>query len=81
MLGLAFKPNTGDAGEWPAVALVEALLAKARASLHDSVAMGTARATFGDTIARAYDAAQDGDAVFNGYRLESVQSLNLEIVD
>ena len=63
--GLAFKPNTDDVREAPAVYLIEELLklgAKVRA--YDPEAMGHVKTQFGDTVYFAndqYDALVDAD--------------------
>ncbi len=65
--GLAFKAETDDMRESPAIPLVEGLLAAgARVQAHDPKAMETARAVFGDRIAYAadpYGAADGADAL------------------
>jgi UDPglucose 6-dehydrogenase len=75
--GLAFKPNTDDMREAPALALIEALLAGGAAVVaHDPVAMDEGRRIFGDRIAFAassYDALDGADALvvvtdWNEYR-------------
>ncbi|MBV9647524.1 MAG: UDP-glucose/GDP-mannose dehydrogenase family protein, partial [Candidatus Eremiobacteraeota bacterium] len=67
LLGLAFKPQTDDVRESPAVALARALLeAGASIAAHDPVAAQTARETLGDAVtyvADEYDAANDADAL------------------
>jgi len=75
--GLAFKPNTDDMRESPALALVDALLeAGADVIAHDPVAMDEARRRLGDRIAfveNGYDAIEGADALvvvtdWNEYR-------------
>ena len=75
--GLAFKPNTDDMREAPALVLVEALLkAGAGVVAHDPVAMHEAKRRLGDRIAFAdngYDAIDGADALvvvtdWNEYR-------------
>jgi UDPglucose 6-dehydrogenase len=75
--GLAFKPNTDDMREAPALVLIEALLAAgARVTAHDPVAMPEARRRLGDRVAYAetgYAALEGSDALvvvtdWNEYR-------------
>ena len=75
--GLAFKPNTDDMREAPALTLVEELLAAgATVVAHDPVAMPEAKRRLGDRIALAdssYAALEDADALavltdWNEYR-------------
>ena len=75
--GLAFKPNTDDMREAPALTLIDALLkAGANVTAHDPVAMDEAKRRLGDTIqfaATSYDALVDADALvvvtdWNEYR-------------
>lgn len=65
--GLAFKPNTDDMREAPAIVLIESLLAAgASVRVYDPEAMDEARKTFGDRIAyvkRSYDALEGADAL------------------
>jgi UDPglucose 6-dehydrogenase len=65
--GLAFKPETDDVRESPALVLIEELLsAGARVAAHDPEALETARARLGDRIEYAsdpYEAAVDADAL------------------
>ncbi|HXI21983.1 MAG TPA: nucleotide sugar dehydrogenase, partial [Gemmatimonadales bacterium] len=65
--GLAFKAETDDMRESPAIPLVEGLLAEgARVRAHDPKATETARAVFGDRITYApdpYAAVGDADAL------------------
>ena len=75
--GLAFKPQTDDMRESPALVLIDALLAAgATVAAHDPAAMDEARRRLGDTITYAptnYDALADADALvvvtdWNEYR-------------
>jgi UDPglucose 6-dehydrogenase len=75
--GLAFKPNTDDMREAPALALIDALLASgASAVVHDPVAMDEARRRLGDRVrfaSTAYEALDGADALivvtdWNEYR-------------
>jgi UDPglucose 6-dehydrogenase len=65
--GLAFKAETDDVRESPALPLIEGLLARgARVQAHDPHAMENARTRFGDRIAYAadpYAAAHGADAL------------------
>jgi len=75
--GLAFKPQTDDMREAPALTLIEALLdAGASVCAHDPVAIHEARRRLGDRVQFVesnYDAVADGDALvvvtdWNEYR-------------
>jgi UDPglucose 6-dehydrogenase len=75
--GLAFKPNTDDMREAPALVLIEQVLgAGAHVAAHDPEAMQEARRRLGDRISYAdnmYDALADADALvvvteWNAYR-------------
>jgi len=75
--GLAFKPNTDDMREAPALALIEDLLgAGASVAAHDPVAMDEAKHKLGSTVDFAptsYEALQGADALavvtdWNEYR-------------
>jgi len=65
--GLAFKPNTDDIREAPALYMIDAMLAEgATVSCFDPEAMGNVKALYGDRIRFAqnpYDALQDADAL------------------
>jgi UDPglucose 6-dehydrogenase len=75
--GLAFKPNTDDMREAPALSLIEDLLsAGASVAVHDPVAMDEAKHKLGSTVefaATSYDALSGADALavvtdWNEYR-------------
>ena len=65
--GLAFKPNTDDIREAPALTLIDALLkAGASVTAYDPEAMNNVKGVLGDTIQytdHQYDALQDADAL------------------
>jgi UDPglucose 6-dehydrogenase len=65
--GLAFKPNTDDIREAPALYMIEALLAEgATLSVFDPEAMHNVRSLLGDKVAYAesqYDALEGADAL------------------
>jgi len=65
--GLAFKPNTDDMREAPALSIIEELLgAKAKIRAFDPVAMPNARKMLGDRVtfcASAYEAVEGADAL------------------
>ena len=65
--GLAFKPNTDDIREAPALSIIDALLAEGAAvSTYDPEAMNNVKAIYTDKIEfaeRQYDALPDADAL------------------
>ena len=65
--GLAFKPNTDDIREAPALYMIKELLAEgASVATHDPEAMANVKKIVGDTISYTesqYDALQDADAL------------------
>jgi UDPglucose 6-dehydrogenase len=65
--GLAFKPNTDDIREAPALAIIEALLNEgASVSAYDPEAMNNVKNTLGDKISygeNQYDCLQGADAL------------------
>lgn len=67
MWGLAFKPDTDDIREAPALYMIDALLeAGAQVAVFDPEAMENVRRSKGDTVTFAkdeYDALQDADAL------------------
>lgn len=67
--GLAFKPQTDDMREAPALVLIESLLAaRCEVTAYDPVAMDECRRRIGDRIRYAsnmYDTVVDADAIFH----------------
>ncbi len=65
--GLAFKPNTDDMREAPAITIIEELLkAGAKVNVHDPAAMAEARKHFGKRVrycVNNYDAVKGADAL------------------
>ncbi len=65
--GLAFKPNTDDMREAPAVTIIEALLkGGAKVNVHDPAAMAEAKKYFGRNVrycVNNYDAVKGADAL------------------
>ncbi|WP_300754463.1 UDP-glucose/GDP-mannose dehydrogenase family protein [uncultured Brachyspira sp.] len=65
--GLAFKPNTNDMREAPAITIINALLNKgANIKAYDPKAMETAKIIFGDKVIysnSSYDALENADAL------------------
>jgi UDPglucose 6-dehydrogenase len=65
--GLAFKPNTDDVREAPAIALIKKLLKeKASVSAYDPEAIETSKAILGDSITyveNSYEALENADAL------------------
>ena len=86
--GLAFKPQTDDMRESPAVSVIEDLLAEGAGVIaHDPVAMPEARRHFGDRIAFAetsYAALEGADALvivtdWNEYRHPDFDRMRLAL--
>ncbi len=92
LLGLAFKPNTDDLRESPAIRILEALLAEgARVRAYDPVAMDAARGRSLEGVVYCedeYDAARGADALvvatewnqFRGLDTERIRTLLREPV-
>jgi UDPglucose 6-dehydrogenase len=81
MLGLAFKPNTDDIREAPAMAIVGELRARgARVRAYDPEAMPRAREVFADLDCRtdAYAAAEGADALVVVTEWNEFRNLDLE---
>jgi UDPglucose 6-dehydrogenase len=82
VLGLAFKPNTDDMREAPALTLVQLLAgAGAEVTAHDPVAAGVARRLLGPQVRLAdepYAAAEGADALFLVTEWNEFRSPDLE---
>ncbi len=83
--GLAFKPNTDDVREAPAIALIELLLnAGANVTAYDPEAIETTKAVVGDKIIytdNAYKAIENSDALlilteWNEFRTPDYKKIN-----
>jgi UDPglucose 6-dehydrogenase len=88
MWGLAFKPNTDDIREAPAITIASALLdAGAKLALHDPRALVNARAVFGERASYhtdAYAALAGADALvivteWNEYRSPDFEHIRAEL--
>jgi len=91
--GLAFKPNTDDVREAPALKLIKKLLDKVvKITVYDPEAIGTTKAVLGDSIkyvSNQYDALKNADALvlmtewneFRNPNFETIKSmLNTPVV-
>lgn len=83
--GLAFKPNTDDIREAPALYLIEALLAEgATLTVFDPEAMGNTRKQIGDTVAYAesqYDALDNADALIIATEWSEFRTPDFEMIN
>ena len=65
--GIAFKPQTDDLREAPALVIIESLLKEgAKVKIHDPAAMANAKKVFGSSVyyyESSYDALKDADAL------------------
>ena len=86
--GLAFKPNTDDIREAPAITIVAALLeAGAQVAVHDPRALDNTRAVFGERVSYhtdAYTALHGADALvvvteWNEYRSPDFERIRAEL--
>ena len=79
VLGLAFKPDTDDVRESPAIPVVEALLAEGAAvTVHDPAALSAAGQLFGGSVTEAESlegAIEGADAVFVVTRWRDYEAL------
>lgn len=81
LLGLAFKPNTDDVRESPALAIARGLAdAGATVRAFDPVALETARAAGfdGEAAKDEYDACRDADALVLATEWNQFRNLNLD---
>jgi UDPglucose 6-dehydrogenase len=83
VLGLAFKPNTDDVRESPAINLVQALLERgAEVHAHDPEAIETARQVLGDGVvyhANVYESLKDADAMVVATDWNEYKQLDLDL--
>jgi len=81
VLGLAFKPNTDDVRDSPAIDIIEGLLQEgATVRAYDPAAMETARAALGERIEYAddtYDAVADADVLVIATEWNQFRNLDL----
>jgi UDPglucose 6-dehydrogenase len=84
VLGLAFKPNTSDVREAPALHLIELLLQSGAAvSAHDPVAIEGARAKTGSSVrycSEVYDAIDGCDVLVLATEWSEYKSINFHTV-
>ncbi|MGB8907897.1 MAG: UDP-glucose/GDP-mannose dehydrogenase family protein [Candidatus Cybelea sp.] len=84
VLGLAFKPNTSDIREAPAIHLIELFLRSgARVNVHDPIALEEARARVGDDVTYCldmYEAINGCDVLVLATEWNEYKSINFRIV-
>lgn len=82
--GLAFKPNTDDIREAPALSIIDALINDgATVTAFDPEAMGNVEALLGDNIQYAknqYDALQNADALIIATEWSEFRTPNFDII-
>lgn len=84
VLGLAFKPNTDDIREAPALYLIERLLEEGAAiRAHDPIALDRVRAKLGDQITyctQMYEALHDSDVMLLATEWNEYKSIDFRMV-
>jgi UDPglucose 6-dehydrogenase len=84
VLGMAFKPNTDDIREAPALQLIERLLdAGVSIRAHDPIAATAVRAQFGERIVycdHMYEAIHDADAMLLATEWNEYKNLDFAMV-
>jgi len=83
--GLAFKPNTDDIRESPAIGICQRLLeGQARIQVYDPIAMNNAKSVLGETRTRycadAYAAVSDADGLLIGTEWNEFRNVDLRKV-
>ena len=84
IFGLAFKPNTDDVRESPAIVLIQRLLRSgAIISAHDPEAIATARQVLSDSVRyvrNCYEAAHEADALVTATDWNEYKQIDLDVV-
>ncbi len=84
VLGVAFKPNTDDIREAPAIYLIEKLLAAGAAvRAHDPIAGDAARSYFGDRVvycAQMYEVLHESDALLLATEWNEYKNIDFAMV-
>jgi UDPglucose 6-dehydrogenase len=84
VLGLAFKPNTSDVREAPALYLIDVLLGSgAKVTAHDPIAIEGARSRSGDDVtycSEMYEAMHGCDVLLLATEWNEYRSINFRVV-